>query len=474
MVFAASPAVHPSLQFDTELIRRLDRPGPCYASYPTADRFSDSFRYGDYLQAVSSVRARGSHKALSLCMCIPFCESGCHHCSRNKIVTRNRDQLATYLDYLGQEIALQGELFSGMNHLSQLYLGGGTPTCLSDTQISQLMAQVRSRFVLANDETGDYAIEIDLRTITSARMHMLRFQGFNRVSLCVPDFEPEVQKAINRMQPESLTMDTVLAARAARFRSIGIDFIYGLPRQSLVSMRRTLSTLIEVGPDRFAICAYQHLPKLFSSQKRIRTGRADLPDSAVKLDMYATCVELLDAAGYVHIGMGHFVKPEDALAVAQSKGRLHRNFLGYSTHAGADVVSCGVAAIGSIGGTLSENAQTLEAYYECIDCGELPVVRGIRLGTDDLLRRIVIERLTCNFELAIKSLELAYPISFSSYFAPELEQLHALAAEGLLEIDEEWITVMPKGRFLIGRICMVFDRYLYQKPILPRTGTGKP
>ncbi|HYD95816.1 MAG TPA: oxygen-independent coproporphyrinogen III oxidase [Noviherbaspirillum sp.] len=450
-----------NVQFDAPLIRKMSQQGPRYTSYPTADRFTDQFGMGDYLQAVNSVRAMGARNPLSLYVHIPFCDKLCYYCACNKIITKNRSKAEEYLTYLKREIEIQGKLFADMNTVEQLHFGGGTPTYLSDAQMGELMAFLRKWFRFATDEAGEYSIEIDPRTVSPERVHSLRAQGFNRISFGVQDFDPDVQKAVNRIQPEECTLGVMQAARDAGFRSISIDLIYGLPKQTIITMGQTLTKVIAANPDRISIYNYAHMPALFKPQRRINED--ELPSGETKLDMLSLCIKRLTDAGYVYIGMDHFAKPTDDLAVAQRQGRLHRNFQGYSTHAEAEMVSVGVSAISSVGSTYSQNEKTLEAYYERIEQGELPICRGIKLNVDDLLRRIIIQMLMCNFELSIKSLELAYPITFANYFAAELDKLRTLEADGLLTIDSEWITVTPKGRLLIRNICMVFDRYLNTK-----------
>ncbi|MBV6320768.1 oxygen-independent coproporphyrinogen III oxidase [Duganella violaceipulchra] len=458
----------PNVEFDAAIIGKLSQSGPRYTSYPTADRFQQDFGYGQFLEAVAGLRMRRSQRPLSLYIHIPFCDTICYYCGCNKIVTKDHSKAATYLGYLKQEIDMQGRLFAGMGQIEQLHFGGGTPTYLSDRQMGDLMAHLHANFQFAPDAQGEYSIEIDPRTVSVERVHSLRAQGFNRISLGVQDFDSEVQKAVNRIQPEAETRAVMDAARAAGFRSISIDLIYGLPKQSMASMEQTLDKVIAANPDRIALYNYAHMPHLFKPQRRI--ADEDLPTPAVKLDLLALCIRRLCAAGYVYIGMDHFAKPEDELAVAQRQGRLQRNFQGYSTRAEAELISCGVSAISAVGATYSQNEKTLEAYYEKLDEGKLPVSRGIKLDTDDLLRRIVIQKLMCNFELSIASIEQAYPIRFAQYFAAELEKLQAFEDDGLLEVDPEWITVTPKGRLLIRNICMVFDRYLN----LPRADGPQP
>jgi oxygen-independent coproporphyrinogen III oxidase len=448
----------PAVQFDADLIRKMSRQGPRYTSYPTADRFTDTFGVGDYLKAVNHVRAMGGRNPISLYVHIPFCEHLCYYCACNKIVTKVRSKADIYLTYLKREIDMQAKLFADMNQVEQLHFGGGTPTYLNDAQMGDLLAHIRKSFRLANDDVGEYSIEIDPRTVSPERIHTLRAQGFNRVSLGVQDFDPDVQKAVNRIQPEQKTLEVIQAARDAGFRSISIDLIYGLPKQNLITMNQTLNKVISANPDRLSIYNYAHMPTLFKSQRRI--SEDELPSAETKLDMLSLCIRRLTEAGYVYIGMDHFAKPEDDLAIAQRQGRLHRNFQGYSTHADAEMVSVGVSAISAVGSTYSQNDKTLEGYYERIEQGELPIVRGKKMDLDDVLRRIIIQMLMCNFELSVNSLELAYPISFANYFSKEIVKLKELEGLGLLVMDDEWITVTPKGRLLIRNICMVFDRYL--------------
>jgi oxygen-independent coproporphyrinogen III oxidase len=458
--------VQHAVEFDAELLGRLSKPGPRYTSYPTADRFSEAFGYRDYLQAVAGLRTRGSVKPLSLYLHIPFCDTVCYYCACNKIVTRKREKAATYLGYLKREIEMQGMLFAGMNRVEQLHFGGGTPTYLSDAQMDELMAHLRRWFSFAPDEQGEYSIEVDPRTVSRERVHSLRRQGFNRISLGVQDFDAEVQKAVNRVQPEEETRAIIDAAREAGFRSVSIDLIYGLPKQTPATMAATIEKVIKADPDRIAIYHYAHLPQLFKPQRRI--NEAEMPGSDAKLDMLALCIERLGAAGYVYIGMDHFAKPGDDLAIAQAQGRLHRNFQGYSTHADSDLVSCGVSAISAVGATYSQNVKSLEAYYDAIDRNELPVARGVRLNMDDLLRRTLIQQLMCQFELSIPAIEQAFPIVFAKYFAAEMAQMAQLERDGLVTITPEWLSVTTKGRLLIRNVCMAFDRYLGANGVVPR------
>jgi len=455
-----------AVEFDADLIARLGKSGPRYTSYPTADRFSESFGYRDFLHAVAALQTRASPRAgarpLSLYLHIPFCDTVCYYCACNKIVTKKRDKAATYLAYLKREVEMQGRLFAGVNEVEQLHFGGGTPTYLSDEQMGELMDHLRRCFRFAGDAAGEYSIEVDPRTVSPERVHSLRRQGFNRISLGVQDFEPAVQKAVNRIQPEEETRAIIGAARDAGFRSVSIDLIYGLPKQTPATMEATLAKVIAADPDRIAVYHYAHMPQLFKPQRRILD--ADMPDSDTKLRMLQLCIERLTGAGYVYIGMDHFAKPDDDLALAQRQGRLHRNFQGYSTHADTDLVSCGVSAISAVGATYSQNVKTLDAYYDALDRNELPVARGARLTMDDLLRRSLIQKLMCQFELSIPAIEQAFPVVFRKYFARELAELAGLERDGLLTVGEDWISVTMKGRLLIRNVCMVFDRYLAGAP----------
>jgi len=459
-------AFQPTVDFDADLISRLSKSGPRYTSYPTADRFSDAFGYRDYLHAVADRRTRGNLRPLSLYLHIPFCDTVCYYCACNKIVTKNRERAATYLAYLKRETEMQGRLFAGMNDIEQLHFGGGTPTYLSDAQMGELMNHLRRCFRFAPDHIGEYSIEVDPRTVSAERVHSLRAQGFNRISLGVQDFDADVQKAVNRIQPEAETRAIIAAARDAGFRSVSIDLIYGLPKQTPATMAATLEKVVAADPDRIAVYHYAHLPHLFKPQRRILDE--DMPDSDAKLQMLQLCIERLGAAGYVYIGMDHFAKPDDDLAIAQRQGRLHRNFQGYSTHADTDLVSCGVSAIGAVGATYSQNVKTLDAYYDALDRNELPVARGARLNMDDVLRRTVIQKLMCQFELSVSTIEQAFPVVFRQYFAAELAQLKAMEDDGLVSVNGDWISVSSRGRLLIRNVCMVFDRYLATPSAGPR------
>ncbi len=447
--------------FDVELIRKMNQLGPRYTSYPTADRFSDTFQVDDYKKTIDALRVSPRQLPLSLYIHIPFCASICYYCACNKVITKDRSKAEVYLSYLKREIAMQAALFTGMNRVEQLHFGGGTPTYINDDQMADLLAELRSHFDFAPDDIGEYSIEVDPRTVTPERIQRLRGQGFNRLSLGIQDFDPVVQKAVNRIQPEEDTLAVMRAARDAGFRSISVDLIYGLPKQTLASMTTTLDKIISADPDRIAIYNYAHLPHLFKPQRRIEVD--ELPDPESKLQMLFLCIKKLTDAGYAYIGMDHFAKPTDDLFLSQQQGRLQRNFQGYSTHAQTEMLSCGVSAISAIGACYTQNEKTLEAYYERLDEGQLPVARGIGLNQDDVLRRDIIGQLMCHFELDFGQLNKAYGIDFAYYFQKELSSLGALSEHGLLSLTAGSIKVSLKGRLLIRNICMVFDAYLGQK-----------
>ncbi len=450
---------HLPVEVDLGLIRRMDRNGPRYTSYPTADRFVEAFGPATYESWVGRRNIGGIRRALSIYVHLPFCSTICFYCACNKVVTRNRDKGVKYLDYLFREIELQGPLFGTDRSGDQMHWGGGTPTFFSMKQLASLNERLQQHFQMAQD--GEYSIEIDPRSVDAADMHALRAMGFNRVSLGVQDFDPEVQRAVNRIQNEAQTVEVMDAAKQAGFASVNVDLIYGLPKQNLLSFNRTLGRVIAADPDRIAVYNYAHLPTRFKPQRRIL--EADLPSPDVKLKLLGLAAQRLGDAGYVYIGMDHFAKPNDSLALAQRNGRLHRNFQGYSTHADSDLLGLGVSAIGAIGPTYSQNHRDLDSYYDSLDRGELPVARGMELSADDLLRRAVIQALACQFRLSKKSVEISYLVDFDRYFSEEMVELRGLAVDGLVELEAEWITVTPRGRMLIRNICMVFDKYLQRE-----------
>ncbi|WJW74525.1 oxygen-independent coproporphyrinogen III oxidase [Thiohalobacter sp. IOR34] len=446
------------LEFDSELIRRYDTSGPRYTSYPTAVQFSEAFGEAEYRAWAARSNQAAGRRPLSLYFHIPFCNTVCFYCACNKVITANRKRAQPYLDHLYREIRLQGELFDRERPVEQLHWGGGTPTFISQDQMRELMAVTAEHFNLLDDDTGEYSIEIDPREADASTIALLRELGFNRLSLGVQDFDPKVQKAVNRIQSEAETRAVLDAAREQGFRSTSLDLIYGLPLQTVDSFSRTLEKVIEMDPARLSIFNYAHLPQMFKSQRQIDAAQLPSPDE--KLAILGHTIERLTDAGYVYIGMDHFAKPDDELAVAQREGTLYRNFQGYSTHADCDLVAMGATSISKVGDSYSQNLKALDAYAEALDAGRLPVFRGIELDADDILRREVITRLICNFELDYAAIEDKYGIDFKAYFASSLQALAPFQADGLLELEAAGIRVLPRGRLLIRNICMQFDRYL--------------
>jgi oxygen-independent coproporphyrinogen-3 oxidase len=444
------------LVVDAEVLRRFDRPGPRYTSYPTADRFVEAFDATAYQRALETRRTSGRARGLSLYVHLPFCSTICYYCACNKVITKDRARSAKYVRYVGREIDLVGERLGPDERVGQLHWGGGTPTFLPPDDLRALMGMIAGRFPLMPD--GEYSIEVDPRSASPETIALLAELGFNRLSVGVQDFDEDVQRAVNRRQSFEETAAVIEAARAHGFKSVNLDLIYGLPRQDPGRMGETLAKVQRLAPDRIALYNYAHLPGTFKPQRRI--AESELPSAAARIDLAMLAMQTLTEAGYRYIGMDHFALPDDELAQAQRLGHLHRNFQGYSTRAECDLVGLGISAIGAIGPAYSQNVKTLEEYYDRLDRHELPVMRGIELSADDLVRRAVIQALMCHFELAIESIEIAYLVDFERYFAAELADLRELGALGLVEIGDGWITVTPRGRLVVRGIAMVFDRYL--------------
>jgi oxygen-independent coproporphyrinogen-3 oxidase len=447
------------LVIDPVLIRRHDVSGPRYTSYPTADRFVEAFGAAELQQWLARRNIGGFAQPLSVYVHLPFCESLCWYCGCNKVVTRDRSKSAQYIKYLQKEMALLAPLLGAERTIGQLHWGGGTPTFLPRDELGALMAALDRAFPRAAD--AECAIEVDPRTAPAGTMAFLADLGFNRASLGVQDFDPQVQKAVHRIQSEAETRRVVAEARAAGFRSVNVDLIYGLPKQMLDSFDRTLDQVVALDPDRIALYSYAHLPKVFLPQRRI--AEADLPSAEAKLQILSLAIGRLTRAGYLYIGMDHFARPDDELAVAQAQGRLQRNFQGYSTRRGSDLIGLGVSAIGAVGPTYYQNEKRLEDYEAALDAGRLPVARGLELTQDDLVRRAVIQALACHFRVSMESIELAHLVDFRKYFAAELADLRRLEADGLVEARGDWIVVTAKGRLLVRIVCAVFDRYLRER-----------
>ncbi|HVO91175.1 MAG TPA: oxygen-independent coproporphyrinogen III oxidase [Casimicrobiaceae bacterium] len=452
----STPPALAALEFDAQLVRKYDGFGPRYTSYPTADRFSGDFGAADYAAALARRNRERRGHPLSLYVHIPFCNTICYYCACNKIITRNRAHSARYIGYLEREIAMVGALVEGSPPVSQVHWGGGTPTFLSREEMSTLMGALRGRFRFAQDT--EISIEVDPRKVDPETVEFLAELGFNRISVGVQDFDSEVQRAVNRIQSEAETRTVIDAARANGFVSVNVDLIYGLPRQTVAGFAKTLEKVIAAAPDRIALYSYAHVPHLFKTQRQIVAE--ELPAPEAKLEILALAIDTLTDAGYSYIGMDHFAKPQDELAVAQREGKLHRNFQGYSTRPDCDLLAFGISAIGKVGGVYAQNAKTIDAYYERLDDSVLPIVRGIALSEDDELRREVIQRVMCDFALDFASIDAGYGIRFEDYFAHELAVLTPLIDDGLVRMTRRRVEVTPRGRLLVRVVAMQFDRRL--------------
>jgi oxygen-independent coproporphyrinogen III oxidase len=440
--------------FDTALVARYDRPGPRYTSYPTALEFSPGFASADLARALAD-SPRGS---LSLYLHVPFCASPCFYCGCNKVITRDVTRARAYVARLEREIEMRARLFPTPPRVEQLHFGGGTPTFLEDGEIGRLLERLAATFPFSPPGEREFSIEVDPRTVDGARLARLGRLGFDRLSLGVQDFDPAVQAAVNRVQSADATLALIGEARAAGFRSVSVDLIYGLPRQTRASFARTLEQIAAARPDRLAVYGYAHLPALFKPQRRIRAE--ELPAPADKLALLGLTVATLSAAGYVYIGMDHFALPTDELVRAQEAGSLQRNFQGYSTRAELDLLGLGVSAISNLGGAYAQNLKSLPAWSAAIDEGRSPSERGLRLSADDRLRRFVIQRLMCATRLDFAAVEAAHDIVFEEYFARELAALAPLVSDGLVLAAGRSLAITPVGRLLMRNVAMVFDRYL--------------
>ena len=447
--------------FDKTLLKRYDRTGPRYTSYPTALQFSNSFDAGDYERWVADSNNNPIPSPLSLYFHIPFCQSICYYCGCSKVITRDPKKAVDYVLLLEKEIVLQSKLFDTDRQVTQIHWGGGTPTFLDDDIIAHILLTARNAFNFADDQHGEYSIEVDPRTVDPHRIARLRKLGFNRISFGVQDFNHEVQLAVHREQNTQQIMDNIAAARDNDFKSVNIDLMYGLPHQNTDSYDETLEKTIEANPDRIAVYNYAHMPELFKPQRRI--NRVDLPGAEQKLEILQMTINKLQEADYVYIGMDHFAKRDDDLVKAQNEGTLHRNFQGYSTHGDCDTIAMGITAISSIGDNYAQNVKTLEEYQNYIEQDIIPVYRGIELEPDDVLRREIINQLMCNFELDITALENKWHFDFMDYFENALPMLYQMANDGLLSITADSLHITSTGRLLARNICMEFDRYLQER-----------
>ncbi len=436
--------------WDLALIQKYNQSGPRYTSYPTALEFNENYTNDDFIAATQRYPAR----PLSLYVHIPFCHKLCYFCGCNKVITRHQHKADIYLDFLEKEIKERSKLFTN-RVATQVHWGGGTPTYLTEEQSARLMNMLRDHFNIA--ENAEVSIEMDPREIELSMLDHLRNIGFNRISMGVQDFNKDVQKAVNREQDEAFVNALLMRARELGFQSTNLDLIYGLPLQTVESFMFTLQKVIELNPDRLSIFNYAHLPSRFAGQAKIKDWQ--LPKPETKLDILQKTIQTLGNAGYKFIGMDHFAKPDDELAIAQQKGILHRNFQGYTTQEECDLLGLGVSAISLLGDTYAQNQKDLKTYYANVDETGIALHKGLAMTEEDCLRRDVIKQLICNFKLAYAPLEKQYHLDFKQHFAEDLALLAPLAADGLLEIGDEQIVVSAKGRLLIRNICLCFDTY---------------
>ncbi len=447
------------LDFDPDLVRHYDQPGPRYTSYPTAPQFHAGFGEDDLRRELQT--SNESARPLSLYFHIPFCEHLCFYCACNKVVTRHREWGTPYVQRLDREMALVRRDVDGSRPVTQMHFGGGTPTFLRTADMTALLESISRNFHLLPGDEGEYGIEVDPRAVEPGILALLRAHGWNRLSMGVQDLDPAVQKAVHREQTAQISAEVIAEARGLGFHSVSLDLIYGLPFQTPGSFSRTLDTILELRPNRISLFNYAHLPERFPPQQRI--AAADLPNPTTKLQILSESIATLQSAGYIYIGMDHFALPDDELAVAQRSGQLYRNFQGYSTHAGTDLLAFGLSAIAMVGPTYSQNLKDLDRWGAAIDAGHLPLERGLRLSGDDLLRREIITRLICDFCLDIPEIENRFGINFNTYFAGSLSTLDKLAHNELISLTPETIQVTPRGRLLVRHVCMAFDAYLAEQ-----------
>ena len=445
------------VQFDAALVARYDRPGPRYTSYPTAVQFSPGVGSAAYEEAVNSTNAGGG--PLSLYVHVPFCTNPCFYCGCTRIITRNPVAGENYLRHLAEEVRMRGAQVAPSRVVDQLHFGGGSPTFLSPAQLGQAIETLGRHFQLNTGADREFAIEVDPRTVGAADVQALADLGLNRISLGVQDVDAGVQAAVNRVQPLEQVRAVIEAARRASFASVSVDLIYGLPRQTEETFARTIAAVGELRPDRVAVYGYAHLPQLFKAQRQI--DATQLPDGPTRLRLLGLAIEQLVALGYEYLGLDHFALPEDELVRAQREGTLVRNFQGYSTHGGADLVALGMSAISQVGDAYVQNVKTLEAYYAALDAGRLPIERGVRLTRDDLIRRHVIQRLMCDTVMSFTEVEARFGLDFNDYFAGELAALEPMVQDGLVIREAHGLRITPVGRPLMRNVAMVFDAYLH-------------
>ncbi len=426
---------------ELDLLQRFDVPGPRYTSYPTADRFRKDYGPADYAKILNERGEKAPDAALSLYVHIPFCANLCYYCGCNKEITKDHSRSTDYIETVGKEADLVKKEITGIQTVEQLHFGGGSPTFLNNEEIELVMNTLTDRFPL--DPNAEVSIEVDPRSCPPDKVEVMAKCGFNRMSVGVQDFDNRVQIAVNRVQPFEQTKATMEAARANGFKSINMDLIYGLPFQSRDSFQRTIDKVIELSPDRIALYHYAHLPEHFKSQRRINMD--DLPSTPEKVNIMMDAIRRLCSNGYHYIGMDHFAKTTDELSRAQEEGTLQRNFQGYSTNPECDMVALGESSISKVTNSYAANAKDLPSYYERVNAGQLPTIRGYLLDEDDALRAKVIMNIMCQFVLYKKPIEEQFGIDFDSYFDFELDQLGRFVEEGLVELHPDRIVVTPKG-----------------------------
>ena len=442
--------------FDQDLVVRYGGRGPRYTSYPTALQFNDELTQADY--EAKAKESNNSDVPLSLYVHVPFCHSLCYYCGCNKIVTRNEERVSRYMEMLYKEIEMQSKLFDRKREVEQLHFGGGTPTYLDKEQLAALMDHLRASFTFDESDAHEFSIEVDPRTVDAERIRELRALGFNRLSLGIQDFHEPVQKAVNRAQTPEEVQALMDSAREAGFGSISFDLIYGLPLQSVETFDKTLDVVIAMKPDRLAVYNYAHLPQRFKGQRMINSD--DIPTPETKLDLLHHTIDKLCDAGFIYIGMDHFALPDDELVLARQNGTLQRNFQGYSTHRQCDMIALGVSGIGSIGNMFAQNSITTLEYEEIIERGELPIVKGLLIDDDDLIRAAVIQDLMCYDSLSFDDFGNEHGIDFREYFAAEIKKLDVLEEDDLIVLSDAGIEITPRGRLLLRNIAMTFDRYI--------------
>ncbi len=457
-----------AVSFDADCMRRYDREGPRYTSYPTAQHFADGLAPDAYERAAASSRGAQEGQPLSAYVHIPFCSSPCFYCGCHKIITHKLDGIDAYVDHLLAEISLRSRLFDRNRVVDQLHFGGGTPTFLPAAYLIDSMTRLDRDFQLTDAEDRDYSIEIDPRSVDAGSLQRLASLGFNRISLGVQDFDKDVQRAVNRVQPEALVAGVYEAARGLKFRSINFDLIYGLPLQTATSFATTLDRVVAMRPDRLAVYGYAHMPRQFKAQRQIRSD--ELPNAAERLLLLQLAVNKLSEAGYEYIGMDHFALPGDSLSQAKHDGTLHRSFQGYTTHANRDLVSFGVSAIGHVGDVYVQNHKLLAAYEGALSSGVLPTSRGRSISRDDHIRKQVIHAIMCQGIVDIATIEADNAINFGEYFAAESERLLILQADGLIEVNSKYVALTSVGRLLMRTVAMAFDAYVNTAPgdIIPQ------